>query len=316
VTSPRFERLAIVGLGLLGGSVALAARRAALAGRVVAAGRRRAPLERALAAGVVDEIADLAGAVKGADLIVLATPIGTMVPLMEQAAPHLAEGALITDVGSVKEPLADRLPGVMPPGVHYIGAHPMAGSHERGVDHAREDLFDGACCVITPLASADRDAVESVRHFWTALGARVVERDPARHDAEVAWVSHAPHLLAFAFAHALGEAPGGAAELAGTGLRDFTRIARSDSELWSEILDVNRKSLAGPLQAFRRSLDQLARAVESGDTDALENLLTAARIALGSVSPADPDASEAGEEGRRESKRSRPIRGRKPGNSG
>jgi len=280
-----FERLAIVGLGLLGGSVALAARRAGVARWIVAAGRRPAPLEQALADGVVDEVADLAGAIRGADLVVLATPVGLMGRLVEDAAPYFAAGALVTDVGSVKETLAETLPGVLPPGVHYVGAHPMAGSHERGVGHARADLFDGACCVVTPFADTDPEALERVSGFWRALGARVTLRDPALHDAHVAWVSHVPHVLAFAFAHALGRAPEGAGEMAGSGLRDFTRIAHSDAELWSEILSINRKALVGPLQTFSRSLEELAAVIDEGDTDAQESFLAIAHQALAEVAP-------------------------------
>lgn len=286
--SQRFQRIAILGLGLLGGSIALAARRAGVAERVVAAGRRRAPLEQALADGVVDEVGDVAAAVTGADLVVLATPVGTMERLIREAADHLSEGTVVTDVGSVKGMLAETLPGVLPPGVHYVGAHPMAGSHEKGVAHARADLFDGACCVITPLPSSDADALRKVTEFWRALGARVTSRDPAAHDDGVAWVSHAPHALAFAFAHALGKAPAGSGEMAGGGLRDFTRIARSDVELWSEIFNVNRKALIGPLQAFRQSLDELARAIDEGDVEAQEQFLMTAHQRLSEVAPIHP----------------------------
>ena len=288
MTSPRFRRIAILGLGLLGGSVARAARRAGVVETLVAAGRRQPPLRKALADGVVDEVSDVPGAVLGADLVVLATPVGCMESIARQAAPHLSVGTLVTDVGSVKGMLAETLPGVLPPGVHYVGAHPMAGSHEKGVVNAREDLFDGACCVITPLPVSDRAAVERVADFWRALGTRVVERDPAAHDDEVACVSHAPHVLAFAFAHAFWQAPPGAGEVTGSGFRDFTRIAHSDAELWSEILDVNRKALAGPLQAFGRSLEELARAIEAGDTDAQEHFLTFAHQALAEVAAKAP----------------------------
>jgi prephenate dehydrogenase len=280
--------VAVLGLGLLGGSVALAARRAGVAGRLVAAGRRRAPLEQALASGVVDAVDDVAGAVRGADLVVLATPVGSMARLLREAAPHLAEGTIVTDVGSVKELLTDTLPGLLPPGVHFVGAHPMAGSHHRGVGHARADLFDGSCCVLTPLRSTDASACERVAGFWRALGARVTQRDPAGHDSEVAWVSHVPHVLAFAFARALASAPAGAGELAGAGFRDFTRIAHSDAEMWGEILSANRKALAGPLEAFNQSLQDLCRVIEDGDGDAQERFLSDARETLDRVARKAP----------------------------
>jgi len=280
VTTTTFDRIAVLGLGLLGGSVALAARRAGIAGTLAAAGRRRAPLEQALRRGIVDQIGDVATTVSGADLVVLCSPVGAMPALLEAAAPHLRAGTLVTDVGSIKGALAERLPGLLPRGVRYVGAHPMAGSHRSGVEHASADLFDGACCVVTPQAGAAQPDVDRIVGFWRSLGARVTLRSPADHDIDVAWVSHAPHALAFAFAHSLMQAPPSAGELAGSGFRDFTRIARSDGEMWSEILDTNRKALAGPLHAFSRSLAELAAAIEGGDADAQERFLTQARQAL------------------------------------
>jgi cyclohexadieny/prephenate dehydrogenase len=275
---PPFERLAVLGLGLLGGSVALAARRAGAALAIVGSARRRGPLERALAAGVVDEI-------------VLASPVGAMPDLLKEAAPALRPGAIVTDVGSVKASLAGALPALLPAGVHYVGSHPMAGSHLRGVEHARAELFQDATCAVASPPGADAGAVERVAGFWSALGARVVRRDPERHDAEVAWTSHVPHALAFAFAEALAGAPEGAGVLAGPGFRDFTRIARSDAELWGDILCANRRALVAPLEAVGQSLERLARAVEQGDVEAVERFLSTARERLAAVEGARPRAS-------------------------
>jgi len=286
-----FQRVAILGLGLLGGSVALAARRAGVAKHLVGSGRRAAPLARALAEGVVDEVAGVREAVSGADLVVLATPIGTMESVLAEASPFLAEDTRVTDVGSVKGTLADRLPSLLPAGVHYVGAHPMAGSHERGVEHAQGDLFEGSCCVITPLRSTPPAVSEDVAGFWQALGADVVVRDPGAHDEEVAWVSHAPHALAFAFARALGEAPARARGLAGSGFRDFTRIARSDPSMWAEILKSNQKALASPLRAYGDSLTEMARAIEAGDIETLEAFLAQARgVLVGETQQASTEA--------------------------
>ena len=297
--SARFERVAILGLGLLGGSVALATRRAGLARVIVGAARRRAPLEAALARGVVDEIGDVESAVPGADLVVLATPIGAMPKLLEQAGPHFRQGALVTDLGSVKAAVCELVPRLLPPGVSFVGAHPMAGSHDVGVEHARADLFDGACCVIAEAAETDPQARDRISEFWRELGAEIVFREPEAHDAEVAWVSHVPHLLAFAFADATREASDAARGLAGSGFRDFTRIAKSDPDMWAEILSVNRKSIAQPLDAFAQSLSELARAVEAGDTAALEQLLSRARSALsgpGTSPESDTTATSGGED--------------------
>ena len=174
--SVHFNKLAIIGLGLLGASVARAARRAGVVDRIAAASRRRGPMETALAEGVVDEIGACEAVVREADLVVLCSPIGSMPALVEAAAPGLRSGTLVTDVGSVKGALADRLPGILPEGVEYIGAHPMAGSHERGAGYARENLFDGAACVLTPTVDTTAQGLSKVCGFWEALGARVLTR--------------------------------------------------------------------------------------------------------------------------------------------
>jgi prephenate dehydrogenase len=292
--SAAFRRVAVLGLGLLGGSVALAARRRRVGACVVGAARRADVLEQALRMGAVDEAADFRAAARGADLLVLATPVYAMPELVREVAPVLSEGALLTDVGSVKSVLADTLPGLLPAGVAYVGAHPMAGSHRRGIEHARADLFEGAICVV--MQTAEPGPRERVAAFWRALGARVVLRDPAHHDADVAWVSHLPHALAFAFARAAAHAPEGAFEVRGPGFRDFTRIAHSDPELWADILIGNRKALAPPLQAVSRELDALVGALEAEDAEALERLLGEGRAALALGEAAATRRSGRGEE--------------------
>jgi cyclohexadieny/prephenate dehydrogenase len=281
VSGPAFERVAVVGLGLLGGSVAAAARARGVARRVVGVARQRETAAQALRTGIVDEAGtELETLVAGAELLVLATPLGAMPEVLRRAAGSLAEGCIVTDVGSVKGSLGETLAGLLPPGVLYVGAHPMAGSHRRGLDHARADLFEGAPCVVAPAPGTPPAAVARVVAFFRALGARVLERDPADHDREVAWVSHLPHALAFAYAHALADAPAAAAALRGTGFRDFTRIAHSDPELWAEILCGNRKALADTLSRAGARLAELARAVEQGDGEAVERFLAAARESL------------------------------------
>ena len=289
----RFERLAVLGLGLLGGSVALAARRSGAAKRIVGATRRAEVEQAALRGGVVDAVDTPEVVVRGADLVVLATPVYAMGDLVRRIAPALDAGALVTDVGSVKAVLDETLPGLLPQGVHYVGSHPMAGSHHRGLEHARADLFEGAPCVV--MRAGEPEAVDRICAFWRALGARVMLRHPPEHDAEVAWMSHVPHVLAFAFARALRGAPDGADALSGSGFRDFTRIAHSEPELWGDILTANRKAIAGPLQAVAEALADLARAIEAGNADDLERAIHAARTNL-SKPPRE------GREGQRESR--------------
>lgn len=297
-----YSRVAVVGLGLLGGSLAWAARSRGAARQVVGSTRSASARERALRDGAVDAVAEPVEAARGAELVVLATPITAMPELLRRMAPALAEGALVTDVGSVKGSLAEVLPGLLPSGVRYVGSHPMAGSHERGIESAQPDLFEGSTCVVC--APDGEAAAARLADFWRALGCRVVRRDPDRHDAEAAWMSHVPHALAFAFAAALAGAPPGAREIAGPGFRDFTRIAHSDPELWADIFQANHKALAAPLQAARRSLDALAAAIEAGDPEAVLRLLEAARRALYPAPPGDSAAPA------REAKRGLPQTGR------
>lgn len=303
---PVFERIAVVGLGLLGGSLALAARERGVAGVSVGATRSPEACRLALESGAVSEVLDLEHVATHADLVVLATPVHAMPEMLRRLAPQLAEGAVVTDVGSVKAPLAETLPGLLPPGRTYIGSHPMAGSHERGMHHADPALFEGACCIVTEHQAEPAEA--RVCAFWEGLGMRVVRRSPARHDEEVGWVSHLPHLLAYAFAEGFAAAPPGAAELVGPGFRDFTRIARSDAELWGDILGANAKALEGPLELVSGTLSELSRLLQAGDSAALEQRLQRARGALASTAQnqsnvsrhganADPDGNASGTKG-------------------
>jgi prephenate dehydrogenase len=292
---PVYERIAVIGLGLLGGSVARAARARGVARVVVGATRRKSALDRALSEGAVDAIAPREEAVRDAELVVLATPVSAMAETIRAIAPSLAAGATVTDVGSVKAVLHETLPGLLPPGVRYIGSHPMAGSHERGFEQSRDDLFDGAPCVVTETGTSAEQA--RLCAFWSALGARVVVRDAADHDGEAAWVSHLPHVLAYAYAEALERAPADARDLAGSGFRDFTRIALSEPEMWGEILTENRKALAAPLQFAAEVLSGIARAIEANDADALERKIIAARETLSRFSKSERNEQQAPVEG-------------------
>jgi cyclohexadieny/prephenate dehydrogenase len=281
--SAHFARVAVVGTGLLGGSLALAIRERRLAREVVAVVRRPEAQREIAALGIADRAElELGAGVRGADLVVLASPVHAMPGLLGQLAPQLASGAIVTDVGSVKGTLADSLPPLLPPGVSYVGSHPMAGSHHSGYAHAKANLFENATCIVTPSRPANPAAEERVLWLWRALGARVLRRSAQRHDEEVAWVSHAPHAIAFAFAASLADAPEGARELAGPGFRDFTRIATSDPAMWADILVSNKQALAGPLLSAAERAAALARAIESGDAGAVTKLLSAARAQLAS----------------------------------
>jgi len=289
-----FDRVAILGLGLIGGSLARAAKQSGAAGFVAAATRRQAAIAKALREGAVDAVGTPEEVARGADLVVLATPVFAMAAMTRRIAPQLAPGALVTDVGSVKAVLHETLPGLLPPGVDYIGSHPMAGSHERGFDHSSAELFRGEACIVADTGPEERR--RALCEFWRRLGARVMVRDPADHDTEVAWMSHVPHVVAYAFADALAAAPAAAREVAGAGFRDFTRIARSEPELWGDILTANRKAVGAPLQAVADALGRIGRAIDANDADALERHISAARETLSRFSRArDAKRDGAGE---------------------
>jgi prephenate dehydrogenase len=271
----------VIGLGLLGGSVAAAARRHGVATTVAGASRSKDARDFALRRQWIDEAGNAMEAASGADLIVLATPVFAMVDVLRELAPALSSDAIVTDVGSVKATLAETLPGLLPAGVCYVGSHPMAGSHERGIEYASADLFADSPCAVTD--SGQPEAQRRVCSFWRALGARVVMRDPAAHDDQVAWMSHTPHVLAFSFAAALARAPEGSGALTGNGFRDFTRIAESDSELWSDILTANRKALAAPLAAVSDAFRELGQAIEANDPESVERWISGASDALALV---------------------------------
>jgi cyclohexadieny/prephenate dehydrogenase len=281
--NPQFERVAIIGLGLLGGSVAAAIQRAGLARVVVGASRSSEAREFALGRKFIDEAGTAVEAARGADLVVLATPVSAMPEVLKALAPGLRAPAIVTDVGSVKSGLAEILPGLLPSGVEYVGSHPMAGSHERGIEFAREDLFDQTTCIV--VGGEGVEAQERVCSFWRSLGASVVIRDAVTHDEQVAWTSHLPHILAFGFAAAFQSAPAGSGEVVGRGFRDFTRIALSDPQLWTNILTANRKALAAPLGAVSQAFGDLGRAIEANDTEGVERWITEARDVLARVEP-------------------------------
>jgi prephenate dehydrogenase len=266
------RRLTVLGLGLLGGSVAKAARAEGLAREIVAVGRDRARLEPALRDGAVDHITtDLAEGVAGADVCVLATPVATLAALLPDVWRAAADDVVITDVGSTKAGIvsaAEALVAKRP--LAFVGSHPMAGSEQSGYAVARVDLFHGATVVVTPTDRTPPEAVKRVSQFWEALGGRVAVLDPAAHDRAVAAISHLPHLVADALVDAVTRLDPRAFELAARGFKDTTRIAAADPHMWREIFQENQAALGAALAAFRRSLDHLEALVDAGDAARLE----------------------------------------------
>lgn len=269
------RRLTLVGLGLLGGSVAKAARAEGVAREIVAVGRRRESLEPALKDGVVDHITlNVAEGVRDCDLCILATPVATLASLLHDVWRAAPASAVLTDVGSTKAAIvrtADALHREKP--LAFIGSHPMAGSDRSGYHVSRADLFKGALVILTPTETSALPALERVREFWQTLGARVTTLDPTAHDRAVAAISHLPHLVADALVETVLRMDPRFLDVAAGGFRDTTRIAASNPTVWREIFQENREALGEALATFRRALDDLDRLVGSEDVPAIEGEL-------------------------------------------
>lgn len=269
----RWQKVCVIGVGLLGGSLGMALRRKRLARRVVGYVRRPGAVEECRRLGAVDEATtDLDGAVEGADLVVLCTPLAQMPGLAAAMAGRLKSGVVVTDVGSVKTPVVRQLEPVLHRvGAYFVGSHPMAGNERSGVGAAHPRLFDGAVSVVTPTARTDPSALGQVRHLWTGLGCRVLEMPPDQHDRLVSRSSHLPHVVAAALA-ALVLAPGrsGAQKaLCATGFRDTTRVASGSPEMWRDIAVANRQHLDRALVDLIRQLQRVRRWLHRADGAAL-----------------------------------------------
>jgi len=274
-----FERAAIVGVGLIGGSLGGAAKRAGLIGEIVGVGRGAANLAEARRRGFVDRTTSDLAAIGAVDLVVLAVPVLSTAAVARELRPHLRPGAVVSDAGSVKGAIVAALEEICLPECPVVGAHPIAGSEQSGAAAGRADLFVDSVCVLTPTPRTDAAALERVAALWRGVGARVERMDPAAHDRALAYTSHLVHAIAFALAKTVGDAGDEVVGLAGPSLRDATRVAASRGELWRDIFDANRAALLAAVDTFTARLLDLRAAVARGDDAALLALLDTARRA-------------------------------------
>jgi prephenate dehydrogenase len=269
------DTLTIVGVGLIGGSVGLAARARGVARQVIGVGRSAATLDTAVRIGAITAgTCDLAGAARQSDLILVCTPVDQIAGHVRAAAAACRPGTLLTDAGSTKDAIVRALDGALPPGVAFVGGHPLAGSEKHGPEHARADLFDGRLVILTPTAQTDADAVERAGSFWKRLGARVLLLSPQDHDDALAVTSHLPHLAAAALANAL---PDHLHDLTATGFRDTTRVAAGDPDLWTAIFAQNRGAVLAALARLAEHLAAYRDALEHNDMTTLRRLLAHAK---------------------------------------
>lgn len=275
-----FDRVAIAGVGLIGGSLALAARTAGLIGEVVGYGRTEANLQTAMRRGIVDRYSlDAAEAARDADLLLLAVPVKATGAVARACAPTLRPGAVVSDVGSVKKPVIEQVEAVLPAGCSFVGAHPIAGTEHSGAAAAFAELFQGSRCIITPGNRATPDAVAKIRALWEGVGMRVDEMDAARHDQVLAWVSHLPHTIAFSAVNALLDADPTMEQFSGSSFRDLTRVAASSVDMWSDIFLDNAVQVDAAIKRFVAALEALRGAIAGGDAALLKSQLRRAREA-------------------------------------
>jgi cyclohexadieny/prephenate dehydrogenase len=294
-----FQRLALIGMGLIGSSIARAARVQNAARSIVATAKSPATRRRVAELGLADQVVETnVAAVEGADLVIVSVPVGQSGAVAQEIGRHLKPGAIVSDVGSVKASVVRDMAPHIPAGVHFVPAHPVAGTEHSGPDAGFAELFVNRWCILTPPTGADPAAVEQLAKFWRTLGARVETMTAEHHDLVLAITSHVPHLIAYTIvgtADELGAVTRSEVlQFSAGGFRDFTRIAASDPTMWRDVFLANKDAVLEMLGTFNEDLSQLTRAIRRGDGDALFELFTRTRairrgiVDIGQDSPA-PD---------------------------
>jgi cyclohexadieny/prephenate dehydrogenase len=283
-----FERIALIGIGLIGSSIARDVRELGLARHVTISTRSEDTLKRAeeLALGT-DYTVSAAEAVKDADLVIVSVPVGASESVAQQIAPHLKPGAIVTDVGSTKASVIAQMKPHVPAGVHFVAGHPIAGTEHSGPDAGFAGLFTGRWCILTPEADTDQDAVDRLQRFWEACGSRVDIMDPAHHDMVLAIVSHLPHIIAYNIVGTADDlesvTKSEVIKYSASGFRDFTRLAASDPTMWRDVCLHNKDAILEMLARFSEDLASLQRAIRWGDAEKLEDLFARTRTIRRSI---------------------------------
>jgi cyclohexadieny/prephenate dehydrogenase len=288
MSMPQFERVAIIGIGLIGSSLARVLRRDRLAGEIVACARRAETRAKALELAIVDRaVEDAAEAVRGADLVVIATPLSAYADIAARIGAALRPGAIVTDVGSVKQAVIRDLKPALPSHVHFIPGHPVAGTEHSGPEAGFAELFRDRWCILTPLPDTDAGALARLTALWEQAGMRVVTMDAEHHDRVLAMTSHLPHVIAYTIVGTATDLEDSlkseVIKFSAGGFRDFTRIAGSDPVMWRDIFLNNREAVLEMLQRFSEDLTALQRAIRWGEGDKLEELFTRTRAIRRSI---------------------------------
>ncbi|MVO17572.1 prephenate/arogenate dehydrogenase family protein [Parasedimentitalea maritima] len=301
MTQPVYDRVALIGLGLIASSMFWAIKRSGLAGEVTGYARSAETRETARRIGLCDRVCESAAeAVEGADLVVLCVPVGAMAPVMQQIAPVLKPGATLSDVGSVKGHVVEAILPHLPEGVHFVPAHPLAGTEHSGPESGFAELFDNRWCLLVPVEGSDRDAVDRLRRLWQGMGANVDEMDADHHDLVLAVTSHTPHLIAYTMVGVADDlrrvTDSEVIKYSAAGFRDFTRIAASDPTMWRDVFLTNKEATLEILGRFTEELFALQRAIRTGDGDHLHDYFTHTRAIRRGIIEAgqDTDAPDFG----------------------
>lgn len=262
-----FKKVAIVGVGLIGGSIALALKKNKLAKEIVGISRHKKNIFLAKKRGVIDDGSQGLGIVKNSDLVIFATPVNTIITQAPMVSKIVGKGCIVTDVGSTKKDIVLRLHNIFP---NYVGSHPLAGSEKRGVYNANANIFKGSICLITPLKNTNKKALNTIDALWKKIGAKTIRISAFKHDEILSFVSHLPHIAAFSL---INSVPLGYLKLASSGLKDTTRIALSDSQLWSDIILSNKNNILKSIGIFEDNLCDIKKAVKAKDARRLKSIL-------------------------------------------
>ena len=269
---PHFKRMVIAGVGLIGGSLALVCKEKGIVSEIIGVGRSEGNLRDAVNLKAIDSYTSkIEDAVKGADIIVLATPVSSFIRLAKEMAPYLSPGAIVTDVGSVKGSVIE-IEKIIPSNTFFVGGHPIAGKEKSGVKAASHGIFHGSRCILTPTHRTNPDALGVIKSMWELSGTRVICMDPERHDLIFAAVSHLPHVVSYALVNTLldlEKEEEGVISYSAGGFRDFTRIASSHPEMWRDICLMNRENIIRMLERYEKSVERLKSLIMKGDADGL-----------------------------------------------
>ncbi len=268
-----FKQIVLAGVGLIGGSLALAVKKRKIVETVLGFGRNEQRLKRACEAGIIDGYTTrMDNMLTSSDLVVIATPVGIIADLIEKMIPYLSPGTVITDVGSVKKGIVERVESFIPDTLHFVGGHPIAGTENSGFEHSFAELFENKKCILTPGSKTDPQTLARVKELWSGVGSIVVSMDCDKHDEILAFVSHLPHIVAYSMVNSLLTREGFEQSIysfSAGGFKDFTRIAASHSEMWRDIALMNRDKLLPAIECFQSYLNGLKEAIEGGDGNKL-----------------------------------------------